>query len=89
MPPVPKEFLYLYSVGFPKLKRLLIPTAVGAACAGAGYVYSQNPEESEKVAESISSNLDQYKDEESSQILEAISDDVQQKSDDQKTGSIK
>ena len=73
MPPFPKEIQYLYSVGLPKLKKVILPTALGAACAGAGYVYTQNPDDSEKAAENLASNLDEYKEKESSQISKAIS----------------
>ena len=96
MPPIPNEFLYLFS-RLPMLKKVLIPTTA-AACGAAGYVYSQRPEDSENKAESISSKLDQYKKKESSQISSALSDapeikenntaaDVQKKRVDQKTQS--
>ena len=73
MPPVPKEIQYLYFVGLPKMRKVLIPTALGAACAGAGYVYSKNPEKSKKEAENLASELDEYKEKELNQISKAIS----------------
>lgn len=71
MAPIPNEFLYLYS-RLPRMRRVLIPTAVGAACGAAAKVYYKSPEESEREAARISSGLDQYKKKESSQISSAV-----------------